>query len=63
VTASRRTDSPSYSRDGTLFFVRSHRDAGRVYALRNGKLLGPFATLGPDIGFYGHHAWPYSVTR
>jgi hypothetical protein len=56
-------DSPSYSRDGTLFFVRSHHDAGRVYALRNGKLLGPFATLGPDIGFYGHHAWPYSVTR
>jgi len=56
-------DSPSYSRDGTLFFVRSHHDAGRVYALRNGKLLGPFATLGPHTGFYGHHAWPYSVTR
>jgi hypothetical protein len=56
-------DSPSYSRDGTLFFVRSHHDAGRVYALRNRKLLGPFAALGPDVGFYGHHAWPYSVTR
>jgi hypothetical protein len=56
-------DSPRYSRDGTLFFVRSHRDVGRIYALRNGTLLGPFATLGRDIGFYGHHAWPYSVRR
>jgi hypothetical protein len=56
-------DSPRFSPDGTLFFVRSHRNVGRVYALRNGKLLGPFATLGRDIGFYGHHDWPYSVRR
>jgi hypothetical protein len=54
-------DSPRYA-GGTLFFVRSHYDVGRVYALRDGKLLGPFATLyGP--GYYGHHNWEYSVRR
>jgi hypothetical protein len=55
-------DSPRFSRDGTLFFVRSHRDVGRVYALRGGKLLGPFASL-RNAGFYGHHDWPYSLRR
>jgi hypothetical protein len=57
-------DSPRFGPDGrTLFFVRSRRDTGRVYALRDGKLLGPFATVGPDTGYYGHHDWPYSVRR
>jgi hypothetical protein len=57
-------DSPRFSNDGrTLFFVRSRRGVGRVYGLRNGKLLGPFASLGYQLGYYGHHAWPYSVRR
>jgi hypothetical protein len=55
-------ESPRFS-GKTLFFVRSRRGVGRVYALRDGKLLGPFASLGSDIGYYGHHAWPYSVRR
>jgi hypothetical protein len=54
-------ESPRFS-GTTLFFVRSHRGVGRVYALRNGKLLGPFATL-QGLGYYGHHEWPYSVRR
>jgi hypothetical protein len=57
-------DSPRFSHDGrTLFFVRSRRGVGTVYALRNGRLLGPFASLGFQLGYYGHHAWPYSVRR
>ncbi|HZR93300.1 MAG TPA: hypothetical protein VFA44_12945 [Gaiellaceae bacterium] len=67
---SRKLTSPphGYSDDSplvvgrTIFFVRSHRGAGLVYALRDGRVLGPFARLGPDSGFYGHHTWPYSVT-
>jgi hypothetical protein len=47
---------------GTLFFVRSRHGTGAVYALRGGKLLGPFATVGPNPGYYGHRAWPYAVT-
>jgi hypothetical protein len=54
-------DSPRYV-GGTLFFVRSRRGTGAVYALRGGKLLGPFATVGPNPGYYGHRAWPYAVT-
>jgi hypothetical protein len=55
-------ESPRFS-GTTLFFVRSHRGVGRVYALRGGKLLGPFASLGANIGYYGHHAWAYAVRR
>jgi hypothetical protein len=55
-------DSPRFGPDGTLFFVRSRGDRGRVFAVREGKLLGPFAEL-RVAGYYGHHAWPYSVTR
>jgi len=55
-------DSPRFSRDGrTLFFVRSRKGVGALYALRGGRLLGPFASLGFQLGYYGHHAWPYSV--
>jgi hypothetical protein len=56
-------DSPRISRDGrTLFFVRSRKGVGTLYALRDGRLLGPFASLGFQLGYYGHHAWPYSVS-
>ena len=56
-------DSPRFSPDGrTLFFVRSRKGVGALYALHGGRLLGPLASLGFDLGYYGHHAWTYSVT-
>ncbi len=57
-------ESPRFSPDGrTLFFVRSRKGVGMLYALRGGRVLGPFASLGFQLGYYGHHAWPYSVRR
>lgn len=56
-------ESPRVARDGTLYFVRSRRGVGRLYALRRGALLGPLLSLGYSLGYYGHRAWPYSVTR
>jgi WD40-like Beta Propeller Repeat len=53
-------DSPRFA-GRTLFFVRSRRGFGRIYALRGGRLLGPFATLRTDTAYYGHRAWPYGV--
>jgi hypothetical protein len=55
-------ESPRFS-GKTLFFVRSRRGVGKLYALRGGRLLGPLASLGSQLGYYGHHAWPYSVRR
>ena len=55
-------ESPRFS-GATLFFVRSRRGIGRVYALRDGKLIGPFASLGYSLGYYGHNDWTYSVRR
>lgn len=57
-------DSPLFSADqATLYFVRSKNDRGRLYALRDGKLVGPLLSLDESPGYYGHHDWPYSVTR
>ena len=53
-------DSPRFAA-GTLYFVRSRKGVGALYALRDGKLLGPLASLGSDTGYYGHREWPYSV--
>ena len=53
-------DSPRFG-GGTLYFVRSHAGVGSLYAVRNGKLLGPLVPLGPDVGYYGNYDWPYSV--
>jgi hypothetical protein len=55
-------ESPRFAGQ-TLFFVRSRRGRGVLYALRSGRVVGPFASLGYDLGFYGHHAWPYAVRR
>jgi hypothetical protein len=54
--------SPHVAGDA-VFFVRSRAGIGRIYALRGGKLLGPFASLGPETGYYGHTDWQYSVRR
>lgn len=57
-------ESPHFSPDQrTIYFVRAHRGAGTLYALRDGKITGPLLSLGRRDGYYGHRAWPYSVTR
>jgi len=55
-------DSPQMSPDGTTYFVRSKGDRGRLFALRGG-IIGPLLDLGTSPGYFGHHDWPYSVTR
>lgn len=55
-------ESPAFE-NGALFFVRTTNLHGVLYALRGGRLAGPFAWLGYSWGYYGHHAWPYSVRR
>ena len=57
-------ESPAFSPDqSTIYFVRSRKGVGKLYALRNGKLTGPLLALGYQLGFYGHQDWPYRVTR
>jgi hypothetical protein len=55
-------DSPLVAGDA-VFFVRSRHGVGAVYAVRRGRLLGPFASLGSNAGFYGHRAWTFTVSR
>ncbi len=56
--------SPHFSPDQqTLYFVRSRRGLGRLYALRRGRVVGPLLALGSQPGYYGHQSWPYAVTR
>jgi len=50
-------DTPRFA-GTTLLFVRSHKSRG---VLRT--QAAPLASLGSDIGYYDHHAWPYSVRR
>jgi hypothetical protein len=47
----------------TLFFVRSRKGRGSLYAIRGGKVTGPFASLGYSLGYYGHNDWTYRVAR
>jgi hypothetical protein len=56
-------ESPRYAADGTLFFVRSRRGHGRLFALRHGHLSGPLLSLGYRLGYYGAQDWPYAVSR
>jgi hypothetical protein len=55
-------ESPKVAR-GVVYFVRSTHGNGKLYALQNGKVIGPLLSLGYSLGYYGHQAWPYSVTR
>jgi hypothetical protein len=48
---------------GVVYFVRSQHGNGKLYALQHGRLVGPLLSLGYSLGYYGHQAWPYSVTR
>jgi hypothetical protein len=54
-------ESPQFA-GHTLFFVRSRRGVGTLYALRDGRILGPFASFGYSLGYYGHNAWSYTVS-
>jgi len=57
-------ESPRFSADGrTLYFVRSKKGYGQLYALRNGKVVGPLLSLGYSLGYYGANVWRYTVTR
>jgi hypothetical protein len=56
-------ESPRFSRDGrTIMFVRSRRGVGKLYALRDGKLVGPLLSLGYSLGYYGHEDWWQSMS-
>lgn len=51
-------ESPLSSRDGrVVLFVRQHKGNGWLYALREGRLVGPLLFLGNSSGYYGHHDW------
>jgi hypothetical protein len=56
-------DSPHTSPDGRIvYFVRSRRDVGALYALRGGRVVGPLLQLGADRSeYFGHREWPYGV--
>jgi hypothetical protein len=56
-------ESPRFAPDGALYFVRSQKGRGKLYALRNGKVAGPLLSLGYSLGYYGANAWPYAVRR
>jgi Tol biopolymer transport system component len=51
-------DSPRFSHDGrSIFFVRSRRGIGSLFALRGERLAGPLLRLGYSLGYYGHREW------
>ena len=51
-------ESPRVSRDGrTVMFVRSRKGHGRLYVLRDGRVLGPLLPLGYSGGYYGRQTW------
>ena len=55
-------ESPHFSHDGrTIYFVRSRRGHGQLYALRGGRTIGPLLSLGYSVGYYGANAWAYTV--
>ena len=54
-------ESPKFA-GGVLYFVRSQKGHGELYALQNGKVVGPLMSFGYSLGYYGHHDWPYTVT-
>lgn len=39
------------------FFATRH-GYGRLMVWRDGRIVGPLASLGHSLGYYGHHDWP-----
>jgi Tol biopolymer transport system component len=51
-------ESPRFSRDGrSIFFVRSRRGLGSLFALRDERFSGPLLRIGYSLGYYGHRCW------
>jgi hypothetical protein len=51
-------ESPRWIGPRSLLFVRRTRDFhGLLMLWRGGRVVGQFADLGRDIGYYGHHDW------
>jgi hypothetical protein len=51
-------EQPAWSPDGnSLAFVRERNGYGRLMIMLQGKVLGPVARLGYQLGYYGHHDW------
>jgi Tol biopolymer transport system component len=51
-------ESPRLSSDGrSIFFVRSRRGVGSLFALRGQRLSGPLLHVGYNLGYYGHRDW------
>jgi len=51
-------EQPTWSPDGrSLLFVRERKGYGQLMLLRAHTLIGPFANLGFQLGYYGHHDW------
>lgn len=57
-------ESPRWSSDGrSLLFVRERKGFGRLMLWRSGRVIGPIASIGYSLGFYGHHDWPFTWQR
>jgi hypothetical protein len=50
-------ESPRFSPDGSVFFVRSHRGVGSLFVLRGERLSDRLLRLGYNLGYYGHRCW------
>lgn len=51
-------EGPTWSPDGrSLLFVRERKGYGQLMLLRSHTVSGPFANLGYQLGYYGHHQW------
>jgi hypothetical protein len=56
-------ESPQIGPHGSIYFVRSRHGHGKLFVLRDGKVVGPLLSLGFQIGYYGRRDWAYSVIR
>jgi dipeptidyl aminopeptidase/acylaminoacyl peptidase len=56
-------ESPRWSRDGrSILFVREQKNRGTLMLWRAGRITGPIADIGFDLGYYGHHDWWQQLT-
>jgi hypothetical protein len=57
-------EQPTWSPNGrSLLFVRERKGYGQLMLLRAHRLVGPFANLGYQLGFYGHDDWGLAWRR